>query len=281
MLKQEHIGRFIKEYPEFGKKHCMKEFSLTEPMVRHYAGKYNLKSNFKFNPVSNYNRGSRFRGIKRPEHSLKIKELRKQGVYKNLYSDSTNKKMSDTMKRLYKEGKISVDRFRNHKHSPESKEKCRIGSINMWKRMTKEMKNERIMKLLKTASSNGTLIKPRHNSTWKQKWYEVGGKRFFSRSSWECNYADILENRKSLGSIKDWEHEPETFWFEKIRTGTRCYIPDFKITNNDGSIEYHEIKGWMDAKSRTKINRMRIYHPEIKLRVIEGKEYKEIIRRGI
>lgn len=108
-------------------------------------------------------------------------------------------------------------------------------------------------------------------------WAEFpGGKRYYLKSSWELRYANLLESLLKSGSIKSWTYEEDTFWFEKIRRGVRSYTPDFKITNLDDTIEYHEVKGWMDAKSKTKLNRMRIYHPNIKVLVIGAEEMKNI-----
>lgn len=103
-----------------------------------------------------------------------------------------------------------------------------------------------------------------------RQWHEVGGKRFYSRSRWEMSYANYLQWRKDRGEIADWEYEAHTFWFEKIRRGVRSYVPDFKVTMSDGSIEWHEVKGWMDSKSKTKIKRMAIYHPNEFLMVLDG-----------
>jgi hypothetical protein len=111
---------------------------------------------------------------------------------------------------------------------------------------------------------------------WKCGWSDIGGKHNFYRSRWERNYAHYLEWLKGLGEIKEWTHEPTTFWFEKIRRGTRCYIPDFLVIEKNGSEAYHEVKGWMDARSITKIKRMRIYHPKVKLIVIDSSAYKEL-----
>jgi hypothetical protein len=136
------------------------------------------------------------------------------------------------------------------------------------------------MKALKTRAANGTLIHSRKGS-WKQAWHVVGGQRFYARSSWEVEYAHILERRKSLGIITSWEHEPKTFWFEKIKRGCRSYTPDFIVKYPDGSEEYHEVKGWMDDRSKTKIKRMAIYHPKIRLVVIDSKAYRNVLKAGI
>jgi len=83
----------------------------------------------------------------------------------------------------------------------------------------------------------------------------------------------IPESKKE---IKEWEHEPNTFWFLEIKRGVRSYLPDFLITRNDGTQYYEEVKGWMDNKSKTKLNRMRIYYPEVQIFVLDQKRYNEI-----
>jgi hypothetical protein len=106
-------------------------------------------------------------------------------------------------------------------------------------------------------------------------WYEIAGTRYFFRSSWEVVYARYLQFLLEKGKIQKWEHEPDTFWFEKIKRGVRSYLPDFKVTDARG-VAYHEVKGWMDPKSVTKIKRMALYYPEVKLIVIQKAEYKPI-----
>lgn len=106
----------------------------------------------------------------------------------------------------------------------------------------------------------------------------IGGKSYFYRSSWEANIACYFEFLKNAGEIKDWFYEVDTFWFEKIRRGVRSYKPDFKIINNDDTFYYEEVKGWLDSKSKTKLNRMRIYYPNIDIRLLDTKRYKTIMR---
>ena len=100
----------------------------------------------------------------------------------------------------------------------------------------------------------------------------------FVRSSWEANYARYLNWLVGLGEIAAWEYEPDTFWFDEIKRGTRSYTPDFKITNNDGTVDYHEVKGWMDQKSRTKLKRMAKYYPNVKVTLIDADAYYAIAR---
>jgi hypothetical protein len=114
-------------------------------------------------------------------------------------------------------------------------------------------------------------------STWRSGWADIGGKRNFYRSLWEANYARYLEWMKTVGHISDWQHEPETFWFDGIKRGCVSYLPDFSVKRTDGSVEYHEVKGWMDDRSKTKIARMAKYHPNVKLSVVDAKAYRQLV----
>ncbi len=112
-------------------------------------------------------------------------------------------------------------------------------------------------------------------STWKQEWAEIGGKRCFFRSRWEYRYALYLELMKQNKYVIECEHEPKVFYFEGIKRGTTNYKPDFKVTFPSGKEEWFEIKGYMDAKSKTKIKRMAKYYPDLVLRVIDKTWFSE------
>jgi hypothetical protein len=147
----------------------------------------------------------------------------------------------------------------------------------MWESFTEEQKSEIVSKAAKTREKNGTTTSVRKKYSWKSSWEEIEkGKRFFFRSSWEVNYAYYLQYQKEKGVILDWDYEPVTFWFEGIKRGCVSYLPDFRIINLDGTEEFHEVKGWMDDRSKTKIKRMGKYHPNVKLVIIDGKEYRRL-----
>lgn len=141
--------------------------------------------------------------------------------------------------------------------------------------MSKNEKRERNEKMMRTRAANGNYAPQRKGTSWKAAWREIGGKRKYFRSRWEANYARHLEVLKSRGEIIDWEHECEVFWFNGIKRGCVSYLPDFKVTTKDG-VEFHEVKGWMDAASKTKIRRMKKYHPQVKLVVIDAKAYRKL-----
>lgn len=144
----------------------------------------------------------------------------------------------------------------------------------------KPLPREQVMKAMKTRIKRfGSLCPNKQRGTWKAEWVEINGVRFFARSKWEANYAHYLEWLRLKGIVTKWEHEPETFWFDKIKRGVVSYLPDFRVTLSNGNVEYHEVKGWMDSRSKTKIKRMRIYHPKVHLEVVDSKRYKALERQ--
>ncbi len=111
----------------------------------------------------------------------------------------------------------------------------------------------------------------------KKYWYEkdfkygariIAGISYDFRSSWEYNYALYLQMLLEKGIIIKWEYEPEIFVFEGVKRGTKGYLPDFKVTWKDGRIEFFEIKGFLDPKSKVKLKRFAEYFPDIPITVI-------------
>jgi hypothetical protein len=114
------------------------------------------------------------------------------------------------------------------------------------------------------------------SSSTKAGWYTVGGRRFYFRSGWEVNYALYLQWLLDKGQIQAWDYECETFWFGGIKRGVVSYLPDFKVTELSGKEVFHEVKGHMDSRSKTKIKRMARYHPTVRLIVIDAKAYRTL-----
>ena len=115
-------------------------------------------------------------------------------------------------------------------------------------------------------------------SRCKSGYREDLGKIYF-RSAWEANYARFLNYMIALGAVEWWEYEPETFWFEAIKRGVRSYKPDFRVKWTAESPRFVEVKGWMDPKSKTKLKRMKKYHPGVIVEVVGNKEYQGIKRK--
>lgn len=116
-------------------------------------------------------------------------------------------------------------------------------------------------------------------SRFQQGDYECSKGLQYFRSKWEANYALYLDWLIKQKQILNWEYEASTFFFDKIKLGTRSYRPDFQVFNNDGSIEYHEVKGYMDSKSKTKLKRMKKYFPNVKVVLIEQKFYLDLLKK--
>ena len=99
----------------------------------------------------------------------------------------------------------------------------------------------------------------------KCSWECIGGRTIYFRSKFEVRVAWYLESLIQARKIGNWDHEPKTFWFEEIKRGVRSYLPDFKITRLDGTHCWIEVKGYMDAKSKTKLKRFKKYYPNEEL----------------
>lgn len=164
------------------------------------------------------------------------------------------------------------------KHSDQAKAAIQEKALARWAAMTRDQRDEHVFKQVKGKRDKGIpFANPR--GSWKAGWREVGPQRCFFRSRWEANYARYLEWLRGIGEIVSWEHEAHTFWFEGIRRGCVSYLPDFKVTEKGGAVHWHEVKGWMDARSKTVISRMAKYHPQEVLVVIQEKQYREIERK--
>lgn len=98
----------------------------------------------------------------------------------------------------------------------------------------------------------------------------------YVRSSWEANYARYLKWLLANDQIKAWEFEPITFYFEQIKRGTRSYCPDFRVTENSGKQVFHEVKGYLDPKSKTKLARMKKFYPDETVILIQQRQMQEI-----
>lgn len=165
------------------------------------------------------------------------------------------------------------------KHSQATKDAISRANHDWWASLSEDQKSDHILKAIKGKRDAGIPFAKGARGSWKAAWREIGGQRCFFRSRWEANYARYLEWLRARGDIASWEHEAQTFWFEGIKRGVVSYLPDFKVVTPGGAVEWHEVKGWMDARSKTTIARMGRYHPKEKLVVIQQKQYDEIRRK--
>lgn len=109
-------------------------------------------------------------------------------------------------------------------------------------------------KAQKTKTANGTLITPRSGYSKSGKRKDLG---VYVRSTWEANVLRWL----SFEGI-EWDFEPETFFFENIKRGTRTYTPDVRFYPKDSCPLWLEVKGYLRPQDRTKIKRFKKYYPD-------------------
>lgn len=64
----------------------------------------------------------------------------------------------------------------------------------------------------------------------------------------ETRYAGELELRRRAGEIIAWYFEPVQWLLCKVTS----YRPDFMVVMLDGTVEFHEAKGFWDEKNRIK-----------------------------
>ena len=191
------------------------------------------------------------------------------------FSDVLKKESSDRQIK-YLQNNEHPRGFQGRQHTKETRQLISIESKAAFANMTLDEISSRVWKMLKTKHKKGNLYQEREGVSWKMGWREIGGVRKYYRSQWEANYARYLEWLRCNGEIESWQHEPDTFWFHEIKRGVRSYLPDFKVTENSGTVIYHEVKGWMDARSATKIKRMAEYYPDVELIIIDKPIYKSI-----
>lgn len=163
------------------------------------------------------------------------------------------------------------------KHTQETIESLSAASKAVWDGMSEDERLAHTQKSVDAIRERGGYSVPRvQRGAWKAGWREIGGQRNYFRSRWEANYARYLQWLKDRGEIADWKYEPETFWFDAIKRGVRSYKPDFRVWERDGSSKLHEVKGWMDSRSKTTLSRMAKYHPTERILLIDGRQYRAI-----
>lgn len=218
--------------------------------------------------------------LNRPQHTNVSRRARQLGLTdkRRVPSKSTRTKIGEVNATWHVRNPHPKG-MKGKKHSIETRNRLAVTSANAWACKTDDEKAERDLKILKTKSLRGNLVNPRPKASWKAGWHEIGGKRHYFRSRWEVNYAYYLQWLLEKGEIKNWEYEAEVFWFNNIKRGTRSYLPDFRVTENAGQAVYHEVKGWMDDRSVTKLKRMKKYYPNVVVRLVDAAEYRRLSKQ--
>ncbi len=103
----------------------------------------------------------------------------------------------------------------------------------------------------------------------------------YFRSKMEANWARYLEWRRQHGDISNWLYEPCRFWFP-FPSGNNFYLPDFLVICQVGNAPLSwwidEVKGHMDAASKTKLNRLKQFYPSVykRLRLVRWSNYRDV-----
>ena len=271
----EQIAFLTENYPKMGRDECARAMGMTSSQIRAKASRLQLKARGVSDAwvEKQKSHADKLTGRKRPDQSLVMKSLHEEGKLK-ITEEAKVRIGAATKKRIAEKGhpRGSLGMV----HSEETRKKISIKSSENWAARSDDEKQEFAVKVAKGRYANGSFVQERPNASWKAAWHEIGGIRKYYRSKWESNYAYYLQWLKERGEILDWKHEPKVFWFEGVKRGTVSYLPDFLVTEKNGKEAYHEVKGWMDDRSKTKIRRMAKYHPNVTLIVVDKKAYESL-----
>lgn len=95
----------------------------------------------------------------------------------------------------------------------------------------------------------------------------VPNERAVFRSKLEAAYARYLHGLLLAGDIRTYRYEPMRFNLAPLTTIT----PDFQVILPDGSMEYHEVKGWARDDAMAKLKICARLYPEWKFWLVKRK----------
>lgn len=282
---QKELDFLIENYPIKGKLFCCDYLNRTEGQIRSMAAKLNLRidKNSEFFKEFQKRAANSKIGKKRPAHSELMKRYTKEGRFDIITGERTEeqrKNISEKAKKRIAE-KGHPRGMLGKTHSDENKLKLSEKAKIMWADKNHKINSEESKNNRSKRQSEKMINRLKNNpqnqySRVRKGKITIDGKTFFARSRWEANVAAYLQYLKESDLIKDWEHEAEEYRFEAIKRGVMSYLPDFKVTRLNGSFYLIEVKGYMDDKSKTKLNRMKKYFPDIFIDLIEAKRYKQL-----
>ena len=154
-------------------------------------------------------------------------------------------------------------------HSDLTRNKMSLSRIELFESMSYEEKHAIAMKAVETKRKNGGF----HTTSNAYSRCKGGFRKdigCYFRSAWEANIARIL----NLFRI-EWLYECKRFSFDNETNGVLSYQPDFYLPQYN---KWIEVKGWMDEKSKKRLELFKKYYPEefSNLILIENKEYIKI-----
>jgi len=99
-----------------------------------------------------------------------------------------------------------------------------------------------------------------------EEWEDRRGRAWVFKSRWELAYAKWLDDQDY-----EWDYEPCKFGLSKCS----CYTPDFAVRVN-GNIEYHEVKGWLDERTKERLMEFVEMYPEKTLKIMGPKQMVDL-----
>jgi hypothetical protein len=192
-------------------------------------------------------------------------------------SDKTRAKISlSTKKRINEHGHPRG--FLGHHHGESARRRISESSHRAWANPNSKLNSEhnrqvhsdRLHEIKMRGGINTYSSRGNHETV-------IGGKNYVFKSSWEKEIANRLQSLKDDGSITGWGYEKKHFNFDDVKRGIRSYCPDFEVSLNDGGKMYIEVKGWKMPSSMKRIEMFRERYPNIKLYMIDEREYKKVI----
>jgi len=282
---KEELDFLAINYPLKGKWFCVESLNKREGQVRSMASKLNLRIDKNSDFFKDFQRraASSKVGKKRPDHSELMKRYTREGRFEVITGERTEeqkKNISEKAKKRIAENGHPKGML-GKTHSIENRLKLSERSKIMWADKNHIVHSKKHKENRAKKQSDHMIQRLKNNpqnqySRVKKGKVTIDGKTFFARSRWEANVAAYLQYLKDNELIKDWEHEAQEYRFDSIKRGVMSYLPDFKITRTNGSFYLIEVKGYMDDKSKTKLNRMKKFYPDILIDLIESKRYKEL-----
>lgn len=169
------------------------------------------------------------------------------------------------------------------RHTVESKSAMSHGQRLANARRTPEQEAERVRKRNMTnieiyGTANPGFENQTNPYSRGKRGYALDLPGMFFRSSWEVNYARYLEWLKDQGEIQEWAYEPQRFVFHGVTRAPVTYCPDFRIVEGNGDVVFHEVKGWMDSASKSKLKRMKKFYPDVQVIVVDKDGYNALAR---
>lgn len=172
--------------------------------------------------------------------------------------------------------------YLGHKHNDEARAKISESSKKTWRDpnsiLNSEVNRQRLSDVLHERQMHGNINK---YSIWGKHKVDFANRTYVFKSTWEVEIAKQLQSMQDTGIITHWGYETKHFEFKDIQRGIRSYCPDFEVMLPDGLIFYIEVKGWKMFKSMKRIQMFRERYPNIKLILLDEKEYKNVLESDI